>query len=155
MKENRGHARCVASGLKYIFEKKEFDFVIPMDGDGEDRPEEIKSLIEKIKENPNLSVVAKRIKRSEGPVFQFLYQVHKLITILFTGKNVNFGNPRVPKLKLGGNRPPVRPSVRPTVRPSERPTVRPTVRPSVHGQPWLTMVNHGYPWLTMVNHGYP
>ena len=31
MKENRGHARCIASGLKYIFEKKEFDFVIPMD----------------------------------------------------------------------------------------------------------------------------
>jgi len=40
MKENRGHARCIASGLKYIFEKKEFDYVIPMDGDGEDRPEE-------------------------------------------------------------------------------------------------------------------
>ena len=44
MKENRGHARCIASGLKYIFEKKEFDYVIPMDGDGEDRPEEIKEL---------------------------------------------------------------------------------------------------------------
>ena len=25
MKENRGHARCIASGLKYIFEKKKFD----------------------------------------------------------------------------------------------------------------------------------
>ena len=35
MIENRGHTRCIASGLKYIFEKKEFDFVIPMDGDGE------------------------------------------------------------------------------------------------------------------------
>ena len=46
MKENRGHARCIASGLKYIFEKKEFDFVIPMDGDGEDRPEEIKNFIQ-------------------------------------------------------------------------------------------------------------
>ena len=63
-----------------------------MDGDGEDRPEEIKSLIEKVKENPNLSVVAKRVKRSEGPFFQFLYQLHKLITLIFTGKNINFGN---------------------------------------------------------------
>ena len=36
MKQNRGHARCIASGLKYIFENKEFDYVIPMDGDGED-----------------------------------------------------------------------------------------------------------------------
>ena len=41
MRENRGHARCIATGLKYIFEKEEFDYVIPMDGDGEDRPEEI------------------------------------------------------------------------------------------------------------------
>ena len=28
MIENRGHTRCIASGLKYIFENKEFDFVI-------------------------------------------------------------------------------------------------------------------------------
>ena len=38
MKKNRGHARCHAAGLKYIFEKEDFDYVIPMDGDGEDRP---------------------------------------------------------------------------------------------------------------------
>ena len=49
MKENRGHARCNAAGLKYINEKEEFDYVIPMDGDGEDRPEELSLLIEKLK----------------------------------------------------------------------------------------------------------
>jgi hypothetical protein len=63
-----------------------------MDGDREDRPIEIKSLVEKINENPKISVVAKRVKRSEGPFFQLLYQVHKLITFLFTGKKINFGN---------------------------------------------------------------
>ena len=63
-----------------------------MDGDGEDRPEEIKSLIKKINESPNLSVVAKRVKGSEGLFFQSLYQLHKLITFIFTGKNINFGN---------------------------------------------------------------
>ena len=41
MRNNRGHARCIAAGLKYISENEEFNFVIPMDGDGEDRPEEI------------------------------------------------------------------------------------------------------------------
>ena len=92
MKENRGHARCNAFGIRYIFQNKKFDNLILMDGDGEDRPEEIKILIEKIKKNPNLSVVAKRVKRSEGPFFQFLYQLHKLITFIFTGKNINFGN---------------------------------------------------------------
>ena len=34
-----------------FFKNEEFDNLILMDGDGEDRPEEIKSLIEKIKEN--------------------------------------------------------------------------------------------------------
>ena len=92
MKENRGHARCNAFGIRYVFQNKEFDNLILMDGDGEDRPEEIKSLIEKIKENPSLSVVAKRVKRSEGPFFQSLYKLHKLITFIFTGHNINFGN---------------------------------------------------------------
>ena len=92
MKENRGHARCNAFGIRYIIKNKKFDNLILMDGDGEDRPLEIKSLINKIKENPNLSVVAKRVKRSEGFIFQTLYQLHKLITFVFTGQNVNFGN---------------------------------------------------------------
>ena len=92
MRENRGHARCNAFGIRYIFQNKKFDNLILMDGDGEDRPEEIKSLVKKIIENPDLSVVAKRIKRSEGLFFQTLYQLHKLITFIFTGQNVNFGN---------------------------------------------------------------
>ena len=37
-------------------------------------------------------MVAKRIKRSEGPFFRFLYSMHKLITLVFTGKKINFGN---------------------------------------------------------------
>ena len=92
MKENRGHARCNAFGIRYVFQKKDFDYLILMDGDGEDRPIEIKSLIEEIKKKPSFSVVAKRVKRSEGLFFQFLYQVHKLITLIFTGQNINFGN---------------------------------------------------------------
>ena len=78
MKENRGHARCIASGLKYIFEKKEFDFVIPMDGDGEDRPEEIKNFIEITKQSGEKSLVGERVKRSEGLIFKTCYQFHKL-----------------------------------------------------------------------------
>ena len=50
MKFNQGHARCIATGLKHIFEKEEFDYVIPMDGDGEDRPEEIKDFINQLKD---------------------------------------------------------------------------------------------------------
>ena len=92
MKENKGHARCNAFGIRYVFQNKKFDYLILMDGDGEDRPVEIKSLVNTIIEDPENSVVAKRVKRSEGLFFQLSYQVHKLITLLFTGKNINFGN---------------------------------------------------------------
>ena len=92
MKENRGHARCNAFGIRYIFQNKVFDNLILMDGDGEDRPIEIKSLVEKINMDPETSVIAKRIKRSEGIIFQSLYQIHKIITFIFTGENINFGN---------------------------------------------------------------
>ena len=91
MKENRGHARCNAFGLKYIDKDENFDYLILMDGDGEDRPEEIMSLLNKVNENPSISVVAKRAKRSEGAMFKFLYLVHKIITFIFTGKKINFG----------------------------------------------------------------
>ena len=92
MKKNKGHARCNAFGIRFISKNKDFDNLILMDGDGEDRPVEITKLINKSFQDPKNSVVAKRIKRSEGPFFQFLYLVHKIITFLFTGKKINFGN---------------------------------------------------------------
>ena len=92
MKENRGHARCNAAGLKYINEKEDFDYVIPMDGDGEDRPEELLSLIEKAKEYSNTVITADRVKRSEGVFFKFCYLVHKYLTFVFTGQSIKFGN---------------------------------------------------------------
>ncbi|MBD1143965.1 glycosyltransferase [Pelagibacterales bacterium SAG-MED33] len=92
MKQNRGHARCIASGLKYIYEKKEFDYVIPMDGDGEDRPEEIKNFIELSEQAGEQSIVGERVKRSEGLLFQICYKFHKFLTLAFTGQSIKFGN---------------------------------------------------------------
>ena len=92
MKKNQGHARCNATGLKFLTEKEDFNYVILMDGDGEDRPEELTSLFKKSKENPLKTVTANRIKRSEGPFFKLLYECHKILTYVFTGKLVKFGN---------------------------------------------------------------
>ena len=92
MKENKGHARCIATGLKYILEKEEFDYVIPMDGDGEDRPEEIKEFIKSIEKNPVQTVVGERVKRSEAFIFKLCYFFHKIITLVFTGRSIKFGN---------------------------------------------------------------
>ena len=92
MKINQGHARCIATGLKYIYEKDDFDYVIPMDGDGEDRPEEIKEFLNHIKNSNGRPIVGERIKRSEGLLFKSCYQLHKLITLTFTGKLIKYGN---------------------------------------------------------------
>ena len=92
MKINQGHARCIATGLKYIYEKEDFDYVIPMDGDGEDRPEEIKKFIELSEKKSEKSIVGERVKRSEGIFFQFCYQFHKFLTLAFTGQSIKFGN---------------------------------------------------------------
>ena len=92
MKQNKGHARCNAFAIRYLSKKDDFDHLVVMDGDGEDRPEEIKYLVHQALEDQEVSVVAKRVKRSEGFLFQILYEVHKLITLVFTGKQINFGN---------------------------------------------------------------
>ena len=92
MRINQGHARCIATGLKYIYQKEDFDYVIPMDGDGEDRPEEIKEFINQIQNSNDKPIVGKRVKRSEGLFFKLCYEFHKLITLTFTGKSIKFGN---------------------------------------------------------------
>ena len=92
MKTNQGHARCIATGLKYIYEKDDFDYVIPMDGDGEDRPEEIKNFLNKIDVTNGNAIIGERVKRSEDLLFKSCYLIHKLITLVFTGQSIKFGN---------------------------------------------------------------
>ena len=89
---NQGHGRCIATGLKHIFQNKEFDYVIPMDSDGEDRPEEIKSFLEYIKYDDGKLIVGERVKRSENFIFKICYHFHKIITYVFTGHSIKFGN---------------------------------------------------------------
>ena len=92
MKKNQGHARCIATGLKYIYEKEDFDFVIPMDGDGEDRPAELGAIINEASGHPNKVITANRIKRSDGFLFRFCYLIHKYLTFIFAGQSIKFGN---------------------------------------------------------------
>ena len=92
MKKNKVHQRCIAAGLKYICNNEDFDRVIVMDADGEDRPEEINDFLRVSKENPNATITGNRFKRSEGVIFKTLYEIHKILTFIFTGKLVKFGN---------------------------------------------------------------
>ena len=92
MIKNQGHARCIATGLKYLFEKDDFEYVIPMDGDGEDRPEEITEFLNEVKNSNNKPIVGERVKRSEDLKFKICYALHKVFTLVFTGQLIKFGN---------------------------------------------------------------
>ncbi len=93
IKENNGgSARPIAVGLKYINKNENFDWVIVMDADGEDRPEELNDFFNMAQQNPGFTITGNRFKRSEGIIFKISYQIHKILTLIFTGKLIKFGN---------------------------------------------------------------
>jgi hypothetical protein len=90
--KNIGHGKSIAHGINYISKKNDFDYLIVMDGDGEDRPEEVKELILKSIYLPSLTITANRIKRSESAFFKLSYHLHKILTLVLTGYSIKFGN---------------------------------------------------------------
>ena len=62
MKENRVHQRCIAAGLKYICTNENFDHVIVMDADGEDRPEELNDFYKKAIGDSNITITGNQIQ---------------------------------------------------------------------------------------------
>ncbi|HZW62695.1 MAG TPA: glycosyltransferase [Flavobacteriaceae bacterium] len=94
LKLNIGHQRAVAVGIQYILNEKVKNFnseghVIVLDGDGEDKPSDIISMVKKA---DNKIVFARRVERSEGIGFKTGYFFYKLIFKLLTGKKIDFGN---------------------------------------------------------------
>ena len=90
--KNIGHGKSISHGINYISKKNDFDYLIVMDGDGEDRPEEVKELILKSIDLPSLTITANRIKRSESAFFKLSYHLHKILTLVLTGYSIKFGN---------------------------------------------------------------
>ena len=72
LKKNQGSQKAISIGLKYAKDKNlEFDYLIVMDSDGEDRPEDLKLLIsEASKKNDNFIIFASRAKRMEIFIFK-------------------------------------------------------------------------------------
>jgi len=89
---NLGHQKAIVIGLAYLHHHAEFEKVIIMDADGEDRPENIKDLLAVYDKYPNSIVLAKRTKRTEGAVFLSFYWFYKLFFLLLTGRKMAYGN---------------------------------------------------------------
>lgn len=89
---NLGHQRAIAIGLSWLVANRTFDAVVVMDADGEDRPDDVRRLIEAHKLKPDHICVARRDQRSEGPLFQIGYRLYRLLFRLLTGQTLPFGN---------------------------------------------------------------
>lgn len=89
---NLGHQRAIAVGLCELELREDFDGVVVMDSDGEDRPEEIGGLVEGFLAHKDAIVVAQRIKRSESLAFRLFYFAYKLAFRVLTGEVIDFGN---------------------------------------------------------------
>jgi len=87
---NMGHQRAISVGLSSI-DTEQYDLVIVMDSDGEDKVTDISRLIESFKSSGDI-VVAHRGKRSEGVFFKLFYFLYKAIFKLLTGYKMSFGN---------------------------------------------------------------
>ena len=86
LEKNIGSQRAIATGLKYVknYQKKDDKFII-MDSDGEDDPEKIKEIINLIKKNKNINTITmNRTLRKESFIFSIFYEIHLLITLIFT-----------------------------------------------------------------------
>lgn len=104
LKVNIGHQRAIAVGLQYIYnEIQDNDYVVVMDSDGEDKPDDIIFLIgEAIKEKDKKIVFAQRKKRQESMAFKTGYFFYKYLFYFLTGQKISFGNfSIVPKSLLG------------------------------------------------------
>jgi polyisoprenyl-phosphate glycosyltransferase len=92
LNRNIGHQRAIAIGLCYINDNAPSDYVIVMDGDGEDKASDISALLDKAVLEKDKIIFGTRKKRYEGFWFRFFYILYKQIYRILTGKKINFGN---------------------------------------------------------------
>lgn len=102
LRRNLGHQRAIAVGLCYVEEHLPCHGVIVMDGDGEDRPEDVPRLVARMRSEPSPRIVfGERRRRVEGLGFRSLYVLYQLLHRLLTGSGVRVGNfSAIPRARL-------------------------------------------------------
>lgn len=92
LNKNVGHQRAIVLGICYVKDHIPCDYVIVIDADGEDKPEDILLLLNKAMEEKGKIIFANRSQRSEAFWFKLFYFFYKFIFKLLTGKRITFGN---------------------------------------------------------------
>jgi glycosyltransferase involved in cell wall biosynthesis len=89
---NVGHQRAIAIGLCRAADSADCDAVLVMDSDGEDPPESIPLLLERVRGRKEFCIVAQRRRRSESLAFKASYVIYRSMFRIVTGKRIRFGN---------------------------------------------------------------
>ena len=94
LRRNLGHQRAIAMGLVQVQQNwPDAEAVVVMDGDGEDRPQDIPALLTRFEVEGGRKVVfAARSKRLESAAFQFFYGIYRMLHKVLTGISVRVGN---------------------------------------------------------------
>lgn len=92
LNRNVGHQRAIALGLSYLNDQAAGDFVVIMDGDGEDKPSDIPTLLNTAISEKEKIIFGTRQRRYEGFWFRFFYFLYKKMFRIMTAHKINFGN---------------------------------------------------------------
>lgn len=99
LRRNLGHQRAIAIGLVHIYQtfvhnqEPGISALVVMDGDGEDRPQDLPALFDAFAAAEGGKIVfAARVKRLEGLWFRFSYQGYRSLHKALTGVTVRVGN---------------------------------------------------------------
>ena len=95
LKKNLGSQKAIYVGLKYL-QKKITDYnnviISILDSDGEDDPKALKKLIQITERKKDFFIFASRKGRTENRFLKILNNARLYITLILTGKFINFGN---------------------------------------------------------------
>ena len=91
---NQGNQRAISIGLSYINDQiTDYDYIIILDADGEDKPSDAVRLINEAKKSEMKKIVFSiRAKRNEGFFYIFFYAIYKILYKLLTGQKINLGH---------------------------------------------------------------
>lgn len=92
LNKNLGSQKAIVAALNYLKLKKYLFYITIMDADGEDDPRHIKYMLRLAMNNKKKIVVSCRKNRKENIAIKICYQFHLIITFIFTGKWISFGN---------------------------------------------------------------
>ena len=95
LKKNLGSQKAIYVGLKYLQKKiKDYNNAIIsiLDSDGEDDPKALKKLIQITERKKDFFIFASRKGRTENRFLKILNKARLYITLILTGKFINFGN---------------------------------------------------------------